>query len=155
MEKQVLITAMKNSISEVLETMFFLPIDFPDVALLKNLWNSEQDDIITARLNFSGFFSGHCVFYITRKMAVSITADFTGEDEESISDDQVKETVKEITNMIAGSTFSNYDEKSAFNLEIPELVKFNDYKDYPDSEKEILIVIETLENHMAFQMVVN
>jgi hypothetical protein len=34
MKKEALITAMKNSISEVLETMFFLPLDF----LIMNLW---------------------------------------------------------------------------------------------------------------------
>lgn len=155
MEKEILTTAMKNSISEVLETMFFLPIDFPDAIPSGDLWASVKDDIMTARLNFNGPFSGYCVCCIPKKLAVSIVADFSGKDEESVSDDDAAGIVLEITNMIVGGTLSNYDEKAIFNLEIPEHVKFKKYKKFSDSEKKIFIVLETLEDHMAFQMVIN
>jgi CheY-specific phosphatase CheX len=147
-------TAMKNSISEVLETMFFLSLDvFHDDADILDLWTMGKDQIVAAKLNFSGPLSGYAIFCIPKKSAVSITADFMGKDEEKISDDQINGTVKEIINMIIGNTFSRYDPNVVFDLGVPELVAFNDFlKEVSDSEKRFSIVIETLENYLAFQM---
>jgi CheY-specific phosphatase CheX len=147
-------TAMKNSISEVLETMFFLSLDFfHNDADIRELWTMGKDQIVAAKLNFSGPLSGYAIFCIPKKSAVSITADFMGKDEEEISDDQINGTVKEIINMIIGNTFSRYDPDVVFDLGVPELVAFNDFlKEVSDSEKRFSIVIETLENYLAFQM---
>lgn len=153
MENKALKTAMKNSISDVLETMFFLPLDFCDTLIVPELWNIEKDQIIAAKLNFDGLFSGCAVFCIPKKLALSMTADFMGKDEEDVSDDQVDGTVKEIINMITGNTFSMYEPEAAFSLGIPEMVRCDDFsKDLSDPEKGFSIVIETLENHLAFQM---
>ena len=104
-------------------------------------------------MNFSGPLSGYAIFCIPKKLAASITADFMGKDEEEISDDQINGTVKEIINMIIGNTFSRYDPDVVFDLGVPELVTFNDFlKEVSDSEKRFSIVIETLENYLAFQM---
>jgi CheY-specific phosphatase CheX len=147
-------TAMKNSISEVLETMFFLSLDFfHNDADIRDLWTMGKDQIVAAKLNFNGPLSGYAIFCIPKKSAVSVTADFMGKDEEEISDDQINGTVKEIINMIIGNTFSRYDPDVVFDLGVPELVAFNDFlKEVSDSEKRFSIVIETLENYLAFQM---
>ena len=147
-------TAMKNSISEVLETMFFLSLDFfHNDADIRELWTMEKDQIVAAKLNFSGPLSGYAIFCIPKKSALSITADFMGKDEKEISDDQINGTAKEIINMIIGNTFSMYDPDVVFDLGVPELVAFNDFlKELSDSEKRFSIVIETLENYLAFQM---
>lgn len=153
MKKEALITAMKTSISDVLETMFFLPVDFSDPGQIDELWGNQKDQIMIAKLNFEGPFSGNAVFYIPQEPALSITADFMGENKEKISDLQVEGTVNEITNMLVGNTFSLYDPQAVFNLATPGLVRFEDiHKDSPGVEITISIVIETLENHMAFQM---
>lgn len=155
MEKEALTTSMKNSISNVLETMFFLPLDFTESLSTAELWNETEDQIMAARLNFDGTYSGYCVFYIPRRLAVSITADFMGKDEESVSDDQVSGTVTEITNMITGNTFSLYDTHSVINLDVPELVPFSDYrKGFPEMSDELFLVIETLEDRLAYQMII-
>ena len=52
MERKALIRAMKNSISEVIETMFFLPVDFSDTV------NAEEIQMSVTKLDFSGPFSG-------------------------------------------------------------------------------------------------
>jgi len=144
---------MKNSISSVLETMFFLSLDFSDDIDILELWDTGKDPVIAAKLSFSGPLSGYAVFCIPKKSALSITADFMGKDEQEISDDQINETVKEIINMIIGNTFSMYDPDVVFDLGVPELVGFHDsIKGLPDSEKSFSVVIETLENYMAFQM---
>ena len=153
MKKKDMTMAMKTSISNVLETMFFLSLDFSDELDLLELWDTEKDPIITAKLSFSGPLSGYAVFCIPKKSALSITADFMGKDEDNIFDDQINGTVKEIINMTIGNTFSLYDPDAVFDLGVPELVGFHDViKDLPDSEKSLSIVIETLENYLAFQM---
>ena len=153
MKKEILITAMKASISDVLETMFFLPVDFSDNGEIDRLWGNKKDQIKIAKLNFEGPFSGYAFFYIPQELALSITADFMGEDKEKVSDLQVEGTVNEITNMLVGNTFSLYDPQAVFNLDTPELIRFEElHKDSPDADSTISIVIETPENHMAFQM---
>jgi CheY-specific phosphatase CheX len=153
MKNKDMTTAMKNSISDVLETMFFLSLDFSDDLDLLELWDTEKDPIIVAKLSFNGPLSGYAVFCIPKKSALSITADFMGKDEQEISDNQINETIKEIINMIIGNTFSKYDPDVVFDLGVPELVEFHDsIKGLPDSEKSFSVVIETLENYMAFQM---
>jgi len=153
MKNKDMITAMKNSISDVLETMFFLSLDFSNDIDLLELWNTGKNPIIAAKLSFSGPLSGYAVFCIPKKSALSITADFMGKDEQEISDDQINGTIKEIINMIIGNTFSMYNPDVVFNLGVPELVGFHDViKDLSDSEKRFSVVIETLENYLAFQM---
>jgi CheY-specific phosphatase CheX len=153
MNKEVLTSAMKNSISDVLGTMFFLPVDFDDSVSMEETWDLNKNKIIAAKLNFDGPLSGHCILYIPEKLAVSITADFMGKEKDDISDNQVKETVKEINNMITGNTFSLYDPEAVFNLGVPELVGLDGFhKDLSGSDNRISIAIDTLENRLVFQL---
>jgi CheY-specific phosphatase CheX len=153
MKNSLLKTAMKHSISDVLETMFFLPLDFSDTRDVFELWYMEKIEIIAAKLNFNGPISGCAVFCIPKRVALSITADFMGKKEEEVSDDQVYGSVKEIINMIIGNTFSMYQPEATFNLGIPELVDCDEVsKDLSNPEKNFSIIIEALENHLAFQM---
>jgi len=153
MKNSLLETAMKNSISDVLETMFFLPMDFSDTVDVHELWNTGKDQILAVKLNFDGPLIGDCILYIPGKLAKSITADFMGKEEEGVSDDQVIGTVKEIINMIVGNTFSRYDSGAAFNLGIPELISLNYYfNELSDTGDRFSFIIGTLENHLAFQL---
>ena len=151
--REILTSAMKNSISNVLETMFFLPIDFDNSSTLGESWDLDKDKIIAARLNFDGPISGYCKLCIPEKLLVSITADFMGKEEKEISNEQARRTIMEITNMITGNAFSLYDPESVFNLGVPELVGLDDFhKDLSDSENRISIAIDTIENYLVFQM---
>ena len=155
MENNVLKTAMMNSISDVLETMFFLPLDFSEASSAQEIWGNEKDQIVAATLKFGGPFSGYCGFYIHNKLAMSITADFMGIDEENISKEHVNETVKEILNMIVGNVFSSLDPQEVFNLAVPELIVFDgNGVDPSESKEDIFIGIDTLDSHIAFQMVI-
>jgi len=153
MNKTVLTSAMKNSISDVLETMFFLPVDFDDSVSLDGLWDLDKDKIIAAKLVFDGPLNGYSILYIPEKLAVSITADFMGKEEKDISNEQAGGTLMEITNMITGNSFSLYDPEAVFNLGVPELVGLDNFHDgLSGSENRISIAIDTLENYLAFQM---
>ena len=148
-------TAMKNSISEVLETMFFLPLDFPpDSDAGEASWNSDAEKTIAAKLKFSGPFEGHFVFLVPGDSALSIAADFLGIDENSITKDQITETVKEMINMLVGNTFSHYDDQELFNLDIPELISFDEaWGTRSGNEEEILVLFNTLEDQLALKMI--
>ncbi len=155
-QMQALTAAMTDSISNVLETMFFLPLDISDTIRVNMLKTPANDAIIATRLGFSGPFKGHFGFFIPKKLAKSLTADFLGQDPNSISDDQTEETVKEIINMLAGDTLSSYDSQAVFDLQIPELVCFDEVIDRqsPELEAELVISFHTTEDHLALQMVI-
>ena len=155
MEREALITAMKSSISEVLETMFFLPLEFAGNTKPGELWDSDRGEIIVSKLNFTGPFAGYFVLFVPKELALSLAASFLGKDEASISQDHVAQTVKEIINMIAGSTFGIFDDQSVFDLDIPELVRFAELrKDHSDSKGGIFIAVNTLESRLAVQMII-
>lgn len=154
MEREALISAMKSSISDVLETMFFLSLEFADNAKPEEFWNSENDELVVTKLNFGGAFLGFLIFIIPNKLALSLTANFIGEDEESITQDHVSGTVKEILNMIAGNIFSNFDDQLVFDLDIPELIHFDEVgRTLPGTDEEISILINTLDSRLALKMV--
>jgi len=155
MDKKDLMAAMRNSISEVLETMFFLPIDFLEAESFDALGPLKETETLAARLDFKGAFSGYCIFHIPKSVAASISADFMGFEESSLADDQIAGTVKEIANMVVGNTFSLLDETRVFDLGVPQLVASEEYHGgFPPSEKELLVGIQTLEDCLAFQMIV-
>ncbi len=153
MEKKTLITAMKSSISEIMETMFFTPVEFP-VTVPEGLPDlKEPDKIISGMLNFHGPFSGYFILSVPKKLGSLFTSDFLGEDEENISGEQLSETIKEILNMLAGSTFTNYDDNAVFNLDIPKIVDCNKAKTNIASPEEKLVVIaQTPDNCLSFTM---
>jgi len=153
MEREALITAMKVSISEVLEKMFFLPLDFPEAGNEKEFMELKADEIMISKLNFSGPLSGYFQFFIPRGLAFSIAASFMGIGEDSISREHVTETVKEIINMFAGNTFSIFDSQSVFDLDIPELIDSEkEGKENVESREEIFIPIYTMESRVALKM---
>ena len=154
MERETLISAMKTSISEVLETMFFLPIDFSDAAGVEEHWEAGKAELVTAKIKFKGPFSGYFVFVIPMELALSTTAGFLGQEEEGVSKDHAHETVKEIANMVAGNTFSHYDDQAIFDLGIPELLQPSErLENYQSSGDQIFIACDTLDDRLAFQMV--
>jgi CheY-specific phosphatase CheX len=154
MEKESLISAMKTSISEVLETMFFLPIDFLESPDLDSMRGSMGHEMAVAKLEFNGPLNGHFIFIIPKELAASTTASFLGKDEHDVNDDHIHETVKEIANMVAGNTFSHYDDQAVYNLGIPELLQTSELKGgHQDKEEQIFICCNTLDSSLAFQMV--
>jgi chemotaxis protein CheY-P-specific phosphatase CheC len=154
MEKKNLMTAMKASISEVFETMFFLPLEFSDCDDLKDFIQAGNEDLLVSKIDFDGPFSGHFLFLIPFKSASSLTADFLGQEEESIVKDQATATVKEILNMITGKTFSIFDDQAVFKLGIPEMFDQEETDKVNGSTEEISVLINTMETTLAAKMVV-
>ncbi|MBF0474241.1 MAG: chemotaxis protein CheX [Deltaproteobacteria bacterium] len=150
MERPEVMRAMQTSISEVLETMFFLPVRFYEGVGLEVL--GDITDLVISRVTFGGPFQGRMMIFIPRDLARSITASFLGKDEAGVSHEHLEETVKEIDNMIAGNTFTVLDEKSVFNLGIPQLVDYNDVKNELDPEQGIVVPINTPDGALVVWM---
>lgn len=144
--------AMKDSIFNVIEQMFFLPIDVQDnhKSAKDRLPNTS---LITAGVGFNGPSDGMFILSIPEDLATSMAVDFLGISPEMITSEQIIGTVKEMINMLAGSTLSAYESEVAFNLQIPEIIAAQKPAT-SDSEPEqaILLLIETLDNRMAFQL---
>ena len=57
--------------------------------------------------------------------------------------------------LFAGNTFTLYDPQAVFSVGIPEQARLSDFqKAFSDFENEIFIVIDLLENRLAYQMVI-
>ncbi len=154
--KTALKTAMTASISEVLETMFYMALEFNDEDTLEAGVIKEAKKTIACRINFKGKFSGYFILFIPKELLIDMTESFMGLDKNEISDELSSGMIKETINMLAGSVLSNYDDKIVFRLSIPEIV---DTAEAAESEKgqdeeEIVVVAETIEGCLALKAVI-
>lgn len=144
--------AMKDSIFNVIEQMFFLPIN------VRETNGSANDDLpntslITAGVGFNGPYVGIFMLSIPEALATSMAVDFLGISPEMISSDQIDGTVKEMINMLAGTALSAYEPEAVFNLQIPEMIAVpKPTKPGTEPEGSILLLIETQDNRMAFRL---
>jgi len=153
MDKSALKEAMKASISEVLERMFFMPMEFaaPEKSGADPLSDPET---IIAKLEFSGSAYGTFFLLIPASLAQSVTADFLGVTSKGEARKLVSGTVLEMVNMLAGSTLSTYDHQALFDLQIPELITAKEMHALTEAiAEQVVIRIQTPESQMAFQAV--
>jgi CheY-specific phosphatase CheX len=152
MKKEHLLLAMKNSISEVLETMFFLPIDATEVVESNTFHSAIEQDAELAEMNFSGVFSGSFLLLIPDDLALFLTASFLGSVEEKVLPEHVAETKKEIVNMVAGNTFANFDDNIVFDLGIPEIVSADELHRVRGGAEEIIYQCQTLDKFLFIRV---
>ena len=104
--------------AEVLESMYFTtvletssrPPQQPDPT-----W-----DGLSFSLHFQGDVHGHFGMRMESTMARTIAANFLGEQEESLTGDEIAEVAGELTNMLCGSIVSRVEGRSKFALSHPE-----------------------------------
>ena len=152
MEKQKLLQAAKASISEVLETMFFLPIDCTEIAEKTAFNGAINDDMELAEVRFSGMFSGSFLLVIPDDLALFLTASFLGSIEDKVLPVHISETKKEMANMIAGNTFTHFNDQVEFDLGIPQIVCARDALNGPGRGEEIIYQSHTLEKFLFIRV---
>jgi CheY-specific phosphatase CheX len=147
--------AMKHSIFNVLEQMFFLTVDVretdknPEAEMLNT-------SLISTGVGFAGPCGGTFMLSIPVDLATSLAVNFLGVSTELLSSEQITGTVKEMVNMLAGSTLGAYAPESSFNLHIPELIAAKQrIASDAEPDKSILLLIETPENRMVFRLHAN
>jgi CheY-specific phosphatase CheX len=121
--KETLKAAMTTSISEVLETMFFMTIEATEDTEWTDLTNSAfNEKLFVSKINFQGPLSGSFFLMIPESILSTMTQMFMGMEASEVSETHLSGTILEAINIIAGNTFSKLDDRTVFNLEIPESV---------------------------------
>jgi CheY-specific phosphatase CheX len=156
MEKQALTATMKASISEVMETMFFLPFEFEDGGDVNEILRNTDGGTLACKLAYTGPFSGLSCFLIPVKVAKELTANFLGEDEERVTEPHMAGTVKEILNMITGKAFSLYDNQAVFRLGIPEIMPSDTWARVltEDVKEAVNLYLNTAGGDLALSLVI-
>ncbi|MCD4720139.1 MAG: chemotaxis protein CheX [Desulfobacula sp.] len=141
---KILMTAMKTSISEVMETMFYLPVEFGEEATLAQCGMDKNKPIMASRLKFTGDVSGSLCIFIPKNLIGEMAENFMGEAKGLLTDDHLSGTLTEMLNMVCGNELSKIDTKVPFELSIPKVIDESKIQ-----EKEILTIVETFESNMA------
>jgi CheY-specific phosphatase CheX len=120
--------ALREAAEDVLERMFFIRVaGEPPPA------DSGLAPEITARIAFEGSPPGWLTLRVGKAAAHSITADFLGEEEETVTDQQAEDMVCELANMICGSVLSRTEWDAAFHLSSPQVAMPEDLPDPSDA----------------------
>lgn len=150
MERETLTKSMKEAISNVLETMFYLPVQFVENNFTLLEWFTHAQSLLGATLSFHGPATGRISLLIPVNILKEITANFLGLNEGEINEEQKRDTVKEILNMIGGHMLSLVDKGGLFKIGLPEAIDEDDLSDHKLGEiKGEIILIETEDNHLA------
>lgn len=141
--EQRLKKAMQDSISEVLGTMFYMPLEFDPEESLEGSGLFREARICAAKLDFKGPVSGSLLMLIPEKLLKTMTSDFMGSTE--VGPEQMAGTLKEIVNMVAGNTFSIYDSSADFSLGIPEMLSSSSVTPHFFAGEGVFLLVESLE----------
>lgn len=139
--------AMAASISEVLETMFYLPLETEGTGDPVKRGFFDMKDIRTCRLVFSGDIKGCMVMMVPESLLVPMAVDFMGEEKENIERQHTDGILKEVVNMVLGNLLSSFDSNKDFRLGIPELLDDdkNIISSFRESLPEYHILVELIE----------
>lgn len=147
---KILTMAMTTSISEVMETMFYLPVEFPEESTFIQSGMGKHKPNMACRLGFSGDFSGYFILVIPKNLLVDMTENFMGESRENLKEEHLSGTLTETLNMICGNTLSRVDSNVPFELDIPKVI---DEPDIPESR--LFTIVETTPSMMAIHVSVD
>lgn len=147
---------MITSISEVLETMFYMALEFEEHENLNSCGILEAQNIRICKLEFKGNFSGHFIIFIPESILITMAEDFMGEDRENINREHSDGIIKEVINMVGGSLFACIDNKSEFKLSIPEIIEDTGIlSEIGKNPPEGLILAESIEGYLGFIIYIN
>jgi CheY-specific phosphatase CheX len=122
--KEALKAAMTTSISEVLETMFFMTIEATEDTEWTDLTDTScGEKLFASKIDFMGPLSGSFFLMVPESILSTMTEMFMGMEAGEVTETHLSGTISEAINIIAGNTFSKLDDQAVFNLEIPEFVE--------------------------------
>ena len=141
--KKILMTAMTTSISEVMETMFFMPVEIGPETILKDS-DIDLDTALACRLKFTGDVNGHINIISPQPLAAELASNFLGESQDDVTMEQQFGTLSEMLNMVCGNALKKVKCRKPYKLDLPENIAGKDM----DGTAECTL-IETMESHMA------
>lgn len=152
-----LIIQIMVSISEVMETMFYIPVEPRDgytTAGISDLAKSGR--VESATITFHGLFSGTIDLIVPESLLIIMAENFMGESRQNLTEEHLKGTLQEALNMVAGNTFSKIDSKSSFCLGVPE-INTDAARDISGGNTEpcfntSLLLVDTLDGPMGIKV---
>ena len=144
--KKILMEAMMTSISEVMETMFFLPVEFDGETTLSEC-GLNKEKTLACRLTFNGDVSGGLAILAPENLAAEMAENFMGESREHLTEEHLSGTLTEMLNMACGNALSKIDSKVPFELGIPDVIDESEI-----TEKDIFTIVETTDSKMAIAL---
>lgn len=119
-DRDCLAEALQDSVSAVLETMFFSSVSKIEQSCpLPATGTLLQEDSIGAHLRFSGQSKGEFAFSLDAQTLQPIALDFLGRQHPPACDQELASIVCEMGNMFCGSLLSRLESKSVFHLDAP------------------------------------
>ncbi|MCG8550675.1 MAG: chemotaxis protein CheX [Desulfobacterales bacterium] len=141
--KKVLMTAMTNSISEVMETMFFMPVEIgPETTLSDS--GIDLKTALACRLKFTGDICGNIDVISPPPLVAELASNFLGENQSDLTWEQQFGTFSEMLNMVCGNALKKVKCREPYKLGIPEKITGSDL----NSAAECTL-IETMDSNMA------
>lgn len=128
---------MMTSISEVMETMFFLPLEEQEGSQVEEVLGTGPLHACT--IDFSGAFTGTMALIAQEPLLYAMAENFMGEDRESLAPKDLEGTLQEALNMIAGNCFSQVNPDAVVDLGVPQIKDTLDHRIFPGR----LVVITT------------
>jgi hypothetical protein len=128
--------ALRESLSEALEQMFFVR-DLGEGVPGSHPAGPE----LIARVDFVGNPSGWLALRAPLESARSLAADFLGEDEESIGDQQTGEVLAELANIVCGAILTRTETSSTFHLSSPRLLPEVDFQVGDENTSEFAVAL--------------
>ncbi len=147
---EILSKAAKDSIFEVMETMFYLPVEFVQESILGESGLYEKMPGMACQLEFTGDFSGYLTLFIPKDLLIDMTKSFMGESQKNPEKDVVLGTLTETLNMICGNALSRVDSKNPFQLDLPEVIDESKL-----SQTQTFIIMATPQSMMAISITMN
>ncbi|NLI82498.1 MAG: chemotaxis protein CheX [Deltaproteobacteria bacterium] len=106
---------MKDAISEVLETMFFMFVDFDGDCPGDHY--SDCESFISLKNNKGRV---DIAFKVREEFARMISANLLGLDELDVTQEDMEDTMKEFANMVGGNYKARFDVNNQWELGIPQ-----------------------------------
>ena len=120
MTDEELQVALRESVQEVLEKMFFAePLNDESHAI--------ESDVLAVHVAFEGDPPGALVLAITDAEAHQVAADFLGDDA-GVDSDKTAEVICELANMICGSILSRVESQTVFRLASPTILSADQWR---------------------------
>jgi CheY-specific phosphatase CheX len=118
---------LTQAAQEILERMFFLVVDeVVDQALDQAdlpREDSPRENLLATEIQFHGEHSGCLRMVVRESCASELAANFTGmPDPGQLNWEQVAEVLRELTNMMCGTTLSRLAPQSVFELDPPVML---------------------------------
>jgi hypothetical protein len=147
---------LKEAISNVMETMFFLPVQFLDGPQTLDQWFSGEGRVLEAFIEFKGSRSGSVSLFVPGPGLEEMSANILGLDANESSEEQVRDTLKEAINMMAGQMLSLLDGEGGFALGIPRFAgEWTNRDTAGETVSSEFLLFDAGRNHLAASFVVS